>query len=82
MTVWLVDLQSGRVHAQAAEYNRQIARGEDVISRIVYAGKNQGGDALRALALDSINLLLNRVCQRAGVTPQAVLKATIAGNTH
>jgi len=81
VTVWLVDLQSGRVHAQAAEYNRQIARGEDVISRIVYAGKNQGGDKLRALVLDSINLLLERACRRADAAPEAVVKATVAGNT-
>ena len=42
VTVWLVDLQTGEVEAQAAEYNGQIARGEDVISRIIYAGKNGG----------------------------------------
>lgn len=81
VTVWLVDLQTGRVHAQAAEYNRQISRGEDVISRIVYAGKNQGGDKLRALVLDSINLLLQRACRRVDAAPENVVKATVAGNT-
>lgn len=81
VTVWLVDLQSGRVHAQAAEYNRQIARGEDVISRIVYASKNQGAGELRTLVLDSINLLLERVCRRVDADPHAVVKATVAGNT-
>lgn len=81
VTVWLVDLQSGRVCAQAAEYNRQIARGEDVISRIVYAGKDQGGEKLQTLVLDSINLLLQRTCRRADIQPEAILKATIAGNT-
>ena len=47
VTVWLVDLITGEVQAQVSEYNGQIARGEDVISRIVYAGKNGGerGDA-------------------------------------
>ncbi|MDP1780122.1 MAG: 2Fe-2S iron-sulfur cluster-binding protein, partial [Anaerolineales bacterium] len=33
VSVWLVDLVSGQVKAQVAEYNKQIARGEDVISR-------------------------------------------------
>ena len=42
VTVWLVDLITGEVRAQASEYNAQIARGEDVISRIVYASKNDG----------------------------------------
>jgi uncharacterized 2Fe-2S/4Fe-4S cluster protein (DUF4445 family) len=42
VTLWLVDLITGRVEAQASEYNGQISRGEDVISRIVYASKNGG----------------------------------------
>ena len=37
VSCWLVDLISGKVVAQVAEYNGQIARGEDVISRIIYA---------------------------------------------
>ena len=41
VTVWLVDLISGQVQAQASEYNGQISRGEDVISRIIYASKNE-----------------------------------------
>lgn len=81
VTVWLVDLISGQVKAQAAEYNRQIARGEDVISRIIYASKNDGGEGLRALVLESINLLLERVCRRAQIAPEAVVKTTIAGNS-
>jgi len=46
VTLWLVDLLTGRVRAQAAEYNAQIARGEDVISRIIYATKNSGSTEL------------------------------------
>ncbi len=38
VTLWLMDLTTGAVRAQVAEYNGQIARGEDVISRIIYAG--------------------------------------------
>jgi uncharacterized 2Fe-2S/4Fe-4S cluster protein (DUF4445 family) len=49
VTLYLVDLLSGRVVAQAADYNGQIRRGEDVISRIIYASKGvdgKGGIAL------------------------------------
>jgi uncharacterized 2Fe-2S/4Fe-4S cluster protein (DUF4445 family) len=97
VTVWLVDLISGEVKAQAAEYNGQIARGEDVISRIIYAGKrpNELGsnrDELRQLVLETINKLLERVCKRAKVEQVSVVagptswawpivKATIAGNS-
>jgi uncharacterized 2Fe-2S/4Fe-4S cluster protein (DUF4445 family) len=81
VTVWLVDLVSGRVAAQTAEYNRQIACGEDVISRIVYAGKNEDGRELRRLILETINELVARACQRSRIEPAAVVKATIAGNS-
>ncbi len=66
VSVWLVNLLTGEVVAQAAEYNRQIRRGEDVISRIIYASKNNGQKELRDLVLESINGLLERVVKRAG----------------
>ncbi len=82
VTVWLVDLFTGKVAAQAAEYNRQISRGEDVISRIIYAGKNSGGaEEMRALVLETINELLARVCRKAAVDPALIVKATVVGNS-
>jgi uncharacterized 2Fe-2S/4Fe-4S cluster protein (DUF4445 family) len=81
VTVWLVDLETGEVKSQAGEYNQQVRRGEDVISRIIYAGKNDGGDELRELALASINGLVDRVCGAAGIEPELIVKATISGNS-
>ncbi|GAB4503440.1 MAG: ASKHA domain-containing protein [Anaerolineales bacterium] len=81
VSLWLVDLISGQVKAQVAEYNGQIARGEDVISRIIYASKNGGGQEMRQRVLDTINSLLEIACKRAKTTPQEVVKATIAGNS-
>lgn len=81
VTLWLVDLSTGQVKAQFSEYNGQIARGEDVISRIIYAGKEGGADELRRLVLETINTLLERACEQAGIRPQEVVKATIAGNS-
>jgi uncharacterized 2Fe-2S/4Fe-4S cluster protein (DUF4445 family) len=81
VTLWLVDLISGQVKAQVSEYNGQIARGEDVISRIVFAGKEGGAEELRHRVLDTINGLLVTACRRVKTEPQAVVKATIAGNS-
>lgn len=81
VSLWLVDLISGKVKAQVAEYNGQIARGEDVISRIIYASKNGGGDDLRQRVLDTINSLLELACKRVKAKPEDVIKATIAGNS-
>ncbi len=86
VTLWLVDLVTGMVHAQVAEYNGQIARGEDVISRIIYASRPGGGEELQQRVLETINGLLERACKRvkspdAPLTPQQIVKVTIAGNS-
>ncbi|NQS91743.1 MAG: DUF4445 domain-containing protein [Chloroflexi bacterium] len=79
--VMLVDLISGEPKGQATEYNGQIARGEDVISRIIFAGKQSGDQTLRELVLDSINELLERACKRGKTTPDKVYQTIIAGNS-
>jgi uncharacterized 2Fe-2S/4Fe-4S cluster protein (DUF4445 family) len=86
VTLLLVDLVTGQVRAQVAEYNGQIARGEDVVSRIIFASKNGGAGELRQRVLDTINGLLALACKRVkspqgAVTPDQVVKATIAGNS-
>jgi uncharacterized 2Fe-2S/4Fe-4S cluster protein (DUF4445 family) len=81
VSCWLVDLISGRVAAQAAEYNDQISRGEDVISRIIYASKNGSSYEMQALVLETINFLINAVCEKAKVDAKDIFKATIAGNS-
>ena len=81
VSCWLVDLISGKVVAQAAEYNGQIARGEDVISRIIYASKNGSSAEMQALVIATINSLIAAACEKAKVDPQDIFKATIAGNS-
>lgn len=81
VSVWLVDLISGQVKAQVAEYNGQIARGEDVISRIIYASKNGGRQELRQRVLDTINGLLETACKRVKAKPENIVKVTVAGNS-
>ncbi|HRQ21924.1 MAG TPA: ASKHA domain-containing protein, partial [Anaerolineales bacterium] len=81
VSLWLVDLVTGQVRAQVAEYNGQIARGEDVISRIVYTGKNGGREDLRQRVLDTMNSLLETACKRVKTKPESIVKATIAGNS-
>ena len=81
VSCWLVDLISGKVVAQAAEYNGQIARGEDVISRIIYASKNGSSAEMQALVIETINSLIAAACEKAKVDPQDIFKATIAGNS-
>jgi uncharacterized 2Fe-2S/4Fe-4S cluster protein (DUF4445 family) len=81
VTTYLVSLDTGEVLAQAAEYNDQIARGEDVISRIIYAGKEGGLAELGDLVRRTIATLLERLRLRTGIDPSQILKVTVAGNT-
>jgi uncharacterized 2Fe-2S/4Fe-4S cluster protein (DUF4445 family) len=81
VTVWLVDLISGIVKAQASEYNGQISRGEDVISRIIFSSKNGGREELQNRVLDTINQLITQVCKRVISNPLDIVKATVAGNS-
>ncbi len=77
----MTDLISGEVRAQVAEYNAQIARGEDVISRIIYAGKGTGDEELRGLVVDLISELIATACKRVQVLPEDVVKLAITGNS-
>jgi uncharacterized 2Fe-2S/4Fe-4S cluster protein (DUF4445 family) len=79
--VMLVDLISGEEKGQASEYNGQIARGEDVISRIIYAGKETGDQVLRELVVNSINELIKRACKRGKTKPKQIYKTALTGNS-
>jgi uncharacterized 2Fe-2S/4Fe-4S cluster protein (DUF4445 family) len=80
--VWLVDLISGEVMAQKADYNGQIARGEDVISRIIYASKNENGlEELQRLVLETFNRLLEEAAEERGISTDQIYKAVVAGNS-
>jgi uncharacterized 2Fe-2S/4Fe-4S cluster protein (DUF4445 family) len=85
VTVWLVDLITGKVEAQTVQYNQQISRGEDVVSRIIFASKDGGGENLRQLVLATINELLETACKRIKTDPPLlptdILKATVVGNS-
>lgn len=83
VTVYLVDLLSGEVLETAANYNAQIKRGEDVISRIVYASKNSpaGLDELNTLVRTTINQLIESCARRRHVDPASLYKLTVVGNS-
>jgi uncharacterized 2Fe-2S/4Fe-4S cluster protein (DUF4445 family) len=85
--VWLVDLLSGRVMAQAADYNGQIARGEDVISRIIYASRGKGKDRekglweLQSLVLQTLNRLIEQAAAEVGISETEIYRVVVAGNS-
>jgi len=81
VVAYLVDFTTARVIDTASAYNRQVACGEDVISRIVYARREGGLRRLQALAVETVNDLLDELERRNGLELYEIHEVTIAGNT-
>ena len=79
--VWLVDMISGKVMSQKADYNGQIARGEDVISRIIYASKGNGLQELQQLVVKTLNRLLEKAAKERSISTDEIYKVVVAGNS-
>ncbi|MBI4294711.1 MAG: DUF4445 domain-containing protein [Chloroflexi bacterium] len=81
VVVDLVDLRTGRTLGRAAARNKQVARGEDVISRIVYTERGNGLDELQRLVIETINELVDDLAHKHKVTATQIYQMVTAGNT-
>jgi uncharacterized 2Fe-2S/4Fe-4S cluster protein (DUF4445 family) len=77
----LVDLNTGKVMAERAEYNRQVDYGEDVITRIVYAQKPEGRQKLQSLVVSSINQVIDELLEDTYTSKKSISCIAAAGNT-
>jgi uncharacterized 2Fe-2S/4Fe-4S cluster protein (DUF4445 family) len=77
----VIDLISGKVCAEHAEFNGQISYGEDVITRIVYAEKPGGQNRIQEVVIGTVNAILRKIIKRSGVDPEDIATLTLAGNT-
>jgi uncharacterized 2Fe-2S/4Fe-4S cluster protein (DUF4445 family) len=84
----LVDLNTGKVLAQASDYNKQIMCGEDILARIAFA-EDGGMRRLNRLLLETINSLVAQVVVQGDVcVPKSkrvcreeITALAVAGNT-
>lgn len=86
----LLDVNSGKVLTEEGDYNAQISYGEDVISRIMHAERQDGLLRMSELVAGTINgiiaKLLDRTVPPYGLTEQPITldeisSITIAANT-
>ena len=77
----LIDLKTGKVMAERAEYNRQVEYGEDVITRIVYAQKPEGQEKLQSLVVSSINQVIDELLEDTYTSKKSISCIASAGNT-
>ncbi len=82
LAAYLVDLQKGDTIAKGGRMNPQIAFGEDVISRIAYANREEEGrKILQARLIEVLNDLVDELCQGSGLRREQIVEAVVVGNT-
>ncbi len=77
----LIDLNTGKVIAEASAYNSQIGYGEDVISRIIYSQRAGGLKALQGKVVYTINTIIETICKKMIISPSDISYIMAAGNT-
>lgn len=82
-TVWarLVNLDSGDNGPSHGDLNGQISFGEDVISRIVFAGKGDGQARLKERVVANINRLIDLIEADEPGCRERIAVMVVAGNT-
>ena len=79
--VQLVDLGANRIVGSGADYNGQLKRGLDIISRINYAKKPERREELRILVRGTLNAIVENLCTEHGVSSNEIGNVAVAGNT-
>lgn len=78
----LVDVELSMAVGAEAALNSQIAHGDDVISRIIFASEHEGGlTQLQGEIAKTINALVAELCEAQGLDAQQIMSASCAGNT-
>jgi len=82
IALYLVNLQTGETINIQGMLNPQIAYGEDVLSRIHYAGKSTDNlEKLKGEVGKAINRTIRKICRENRVVPEDILEAVLVGNT-
>ena len=82
IAIYLVELSSGRIIDVGSDYNRQLAYGEDLLSRIDYGFRTRHGlTKLQTAVVDTINSLIDQIAARNGVEISEISGISVAGNT-
>jgi len=76
----LVDLNTRKTLGTKATHNRQVSYGEDVITRMVYAGKKDGLEKLHHVVIDTINELISVLSTEHQISLSEITGVMCAGN--
>lgn len=77
----LVDLNTKKVIGTKITYNKQATFGADIITRIIYAQKEDGLEVLHHAIIDGMNMIIKDLIDEHDVSLYAVNCCLCAGNT-
>ena len=77
----VLDLQTGEILSEHGEFNSQISYGEDIISRIIFAEKDDGLEILHQKVIEIINEIIEKIIKKAKIGRHEVTTITLAGNS-
>lgn len=77
----LARLDTGEILATGSALNGQITYGEELLTRIGYAGTSLGLATLQKAAVASVNNVIGTLTQAAGIRSHDIVDVCIAGNT-
>jgi len=77
----LLDMKDGRRLATESALNPQSRHGDDVVTRISYAGTDEKLTELHNLIIGCVNDLIARLCKKASVRQDDIYETCVVGNT-
>lgn len=82
IAAYLVDLETGNTLSSLGLMNPQISYGEDIISRIAFAGKSaENAMKMQSLLVDALNAAVESMCAEQQTDPSNIVDAVLVGNT-
>ncbi|MFP3091426.1 ASKHA domain-containing protein [Treponema sp. TIM-1] len=82
VSILLLDLLTGEPLALGSAGNGQIRYGADVISRIIESTRPGGLERLQRAVLEECMVpLIQALCRKGGISPDAIYRAAVAANT-
>ncbi|MGI6057078.1 MAG: ASKHA domain-containing protein [Bilifractor sp.] len=77
----LLNCSTGETIEEVSEYNRQIAFGEDILTRIFYAKDNpEHLDEIRKATIRTLTELMSALRKKTGIAPSEYLSMVVSGN--
>lgn len=81
LAFYLVNLQTGEILDETSIDNPQIPHGEDILTRILFARREENRIELQRLLVEAFNAAMGSMAARLGLSRDGIYAVAVAGNT-